>query len=152
MKKINVVFFQRKQRNLGNFSVEIYFKQVIDNLPQDINPIIVEMPFISNGFFKRLYNILFCIFKQGDVNHITGDIHYVAAFLKKSKTILTIHDCGMLHESKGLKKKIFDFFWFKLPIKNSRLITSNSVATKTDILKLNYYTRFFLLKLLLLTG
>ena len=135
MKKINVVFFQRKQRNLGNFSVEIYFKQVIDNLPQDINPILVEMPFISNGFFKRLYNILFCIFKQGDVNHITGDIQYVAMFLKKNKTILTILDCGSLLDFKGFKKYIFKKLWFDIPIKKSKYITAISIATQFDIIK-----------------
>ena len=135
MKKINVVFFQRKQRNLGNFSVEIYFKQVINNLPQDINPILVEMPFISNGFFKRLYNILFCIFKQGDVNHITGDIQYVAMFLKKSKTILTILDCGSLLDSKGFKKYILQKLWFDIPIKKSKYITAISLATQFDIIK-----------------
>ena len=135
MKKINVVFFQRKQRNLGNFSVEIYFKQVINNLPQDINPILVEMPFISNGFFKRLYNILFCIFKQGDVNHITGDIQYVAMFLKKSKTILTILDCGSLLDFKGFKRYIFKKLWFDIPIKKSTYITAISLATQVDIIK-----------------
>jgi glycosyltransferase involved in cell wall biosynthesis len=135
MKKIDVVFFQRKQRNLGNYSVEIYFKQVIDNLPQDINPILVEMPFISNGFFKRLFNIFFCIFKQGDLNHITGDIHYVAMFLKKKKTILTILDCGSLLELKGFKRYILKKLWFDIPIKKSRYITAISLATQFDIIK-----------------
>lgn len=135
MKKINVVFFQRKQRSLGNFSVEIYFKQVIDNLPKDINPILVEMPFISNGFFRRLFNIFFCIFKQGDVNHITGDIQYVAMFLKKKKTILTILDCGSLLDFKGFKKFIFKKLWFDIPINKSRYITSISLATQSDIIK-----------------
>jgi glycosyltransferase involved in cell wall biosynthesis len=137
-KKIKVVFFKRKPRHLGNFSIEMYFNLMQNYLQKEFEIVNKVMPFESNGFFLRLFNTFYCAFNQGEVNHITGDIHYVAAFLKKSKTILTIHDCGMLHESKGLKKKIFDFFWFKLPIKNSRLITSNSVATKTDILKLNY--------------
>lgn len=135
MKKINVVFFQRKQRNLGNFSVEIYFKQVIDNLPPDINPILIEMPYISNGLFKRLYNILFCIFKQGDVNHVTGDIQYITIFLKKSKTILTILDCGSLLDFKGFKKYVFKKLWFDIPIKKSRYITAISLATQADIIK-----------------
>jgi glycosyltransferase involved in cell wall biosynthesis len=135
MKKINVVFFQRKQRNLGNFSVEIYFKQVIDNLPLDINPILIEMPFISNGFFKRFFNILYCILKQGDVNHITGDIQYVAMFLKKKKTILTILDCGSLLDFDGLKKIIFKKLWFDIPIKKSKYITAISLATQSDIIK-----------------
>jgi glycosyltransferase involved in cell wall biosynthesis len=137
-KKIKVVFFNRKPRHLGNFSIEMYFKLIQDYLQNDFEINNKIMPFESNGFLNRLRNTLYCMFNQGDVNHITGDIHYVAAFLKKSKTILTIHDCGILYESKGLKKYIFKYIWFKLPIKKSKIITANSYATKEDILRLNY--------------
>ena len=92
------------------------------------------MPFESNGFFKRVYNAIYCINKQGDINHVTGDIHYVAIFLKKSKTVLTVLDCGMLNFSKGLKHYVFKLFWFTIPIKNSSIITAISNATKNDIL------------------
>lgn len=135
-KMIKVVYFQRKQRTLGNFSVEIYFEQVRKILPQGINPILVEMPFLSNGFFKRLANAIYCIFKQGDVNHITGDIHYAAIFLKKSKTILTILDCGIIHDSIGIKKAVYKLLWFNFPILRSKIITAISYATKYDIIKI----------------
>ena len=137
-KKIKVVFFNRKPRHLGNFSIEMYFKLMQEYLQENFEIINKEMPFESNGLFNRLFNTIFCTLNQGEVNHITGDIHYVAAFLKKYKTILTIHDCGMLYESKGLKKKIFNFFWFKLPLKKVQIITVNSYATQVDVLKLNY--------------
>lgn len=134
-KKIKVVYFSRKPRALGNFSVEIYFKQIRENLPEEIEPIHVEMPFESSGFFKRLANAIYCVFKQGDINHITGDIHYVAAFLKKHKTILTILDCGMLHQTSGIKHKIFKWLWFTMPINRVQLITAISTATKEDIIQ-----------------
>jgi glycosyltransferase involved in cell wall biosynthesis len=133
-KKIKVVHFSRKPRALGNFSVESYFKQVRENLPEEFEAINIEMPYESSGFFKRLANAFYCIFKQGDINHITGDIHYVAAYLKKSKTILTILDCGMLHQTSGLKHKIFKWFWFTMPISRVKLITAISTATKEDII------------------
>lgn len=133
-KEIKVVYFSRKPRPLGNFSVEIYFKQIRENMPEGIEAINIEMPFESSGLFKRLANAIYCIFKQGDINHITGDIHYVAAFLKKRKTILTILDCGMLHQTSGLKHKIFKWFWFSMPINRVKLITAISTATKEDII------------------
>jgi glycosyltransferase involved in cell wall biosynthesis len=133
-KKIKVVYFSRKPRALGNFSVESYFKQIRENLPEDFEAVNIEMPYESSGLFKRLANAIYCIFKQGDINHITGDIHYVAAFLKKSKTILTILDCGMLHQTSGLKHKIFKWFWFTMPISRVKLITAISTATKEDII------------------
>jgi glycosyltransferase involved in cell wall biosynthesis len=135
VKKIRVVFFTRKQRGLGNFSVESYFENIRKNLPEKFDSVNIVMPFESNGLFKRFFNALYCITKQGDINHITGDIHYVATFLRKSKTILTILDCGMLHQTKGLKYKILKLFWFTIPIKRAGIITAISTATKQDIIE-----------------
>ena len=105
-KKLKLVFFSRKPRALGNFSVETYFSMVAQELSSEFDVSIVEMPFESKGLFPRLFNAIYCRFKQGDINHITGDIHYVAAFLKKRKTVLTVLDCGMLQQSSGIKKAI----------------------------------------------
>lgn len=134
-KGIKVVYFTRKQRQLGNFSVEIYFNQVRENLPEPFFGVLCDMPYESNGFFKRLANAIYCIFKQGDINHITGDIHYVATFLKKRRTILTILDCGMLHGNKGIKHTIYKLFWFTIPVKRASVITAISEATKQDIIR-----------------
>lgn len=131
-KNIRVVFFQRKQRALGNFSVEIYFDQVRNNLPKDIMFETLIMPYESSGVFKRIANAIYCAFHQGDINHITGDIHYVASFLKKSKTILTVLDCGIVLDSIGLRRKILEWFWFKIPVKRSQIVTGISNATKQD--------------------
>jgi glycosyltransferase involved in cell wall biosynthesis len=133
-KKIRIVYFSRKPRELGNYSVESYFKQIRENLSEEFEAINYEMPYESNGLFKRLGNTIYCVFKQGDINHITGDIHYVAAFLRKKKTVLTILDCGMLHQSTGLKHKLFKFIWFTLPISRAAHITAISTATKNDII------------------
>jgi glycosyltransferase involved in cell wall biosynthesis len=134
-KKIKVVFFSRKPRNLGNFSIETYFQLIQEQLEKDFEVINKVMPYESSGLFKRLANAVFCMVNQGDVNHITGDIHYVAAFLKKRKTILTILDCGMLHQTTGIKHRIFKYFWFTLPIRKSKIVSAISTATKTDILQ-----------------
>ncbi len=133
-KPIRVAFFHRKPRALGNFSIETYFQQIREHLPPPFQPVYVEMPYESNGLWRRLANAMYCFFKQEDINHITGDIHYVAAFLKKKKTVLTIHDCGSLHDSAGLKRKIMRYFWFSMPTAKSAIVTANSEATKTDII------------------
>jgi glycosyltransferase involved in cell wall biosynthesis len=133
--KIRVVYFSRKPRTLGNFSAESYFKSIRENIGENFICIDKKMPFYNSGFFKRLGNAIFCLFNQGDINHITGDIHYVAAFLDKSKTILTVLDCGMLHESSGLKYKVFKFLWFTMPVKKSAHLTAISKATKDDVIR-----------------
>lgn len=134
-KKLKVVFFSRKPRALGNFSVETYFKMVADELANDFDVNIVQMPYESKGLFPRLYNAIYASYKQGDINHITGDIHYVAAFLEKKKTVLTVLDCGMLQQTSGLKKAILKFFWFTVPAKKVRFITAISTATKNELLR-----------------
>lgn len=134
--KINVVFFQRKQRELGNFSVEIYFDQVRKNLPNEFNPILRVVPFESNGVIRRVFNIFYCYLFQGNINHITGDIHYVSLLLNKKKTILTILDCGILHDTSGFKRTIIKLFWFTFPISKCSVITCISEATRNDLLNL----------------
>lgn len=134
-KNLKVVFFSRKPRALGNFSVETYFKMVADELASDFDVSLVQMPYESKGLFPRLYNAFYASCKQGDINHITGDIHYVAAFLEKKKTVLTVLDCGMLQQTSGLKKAILKFFWFTVPAMKVRFITAISTATKNELLR-----------------
>lgn len=133
--KIKVVFLCRKPLKMGNFSIEIFFRLVRENLKEPFVPVYRQMPFLNNGFFKRLGNAIYCLLNQGDINHITGDIHYVTAFLKKKKTILTVLDCGMLHQTKGFKYKFFKWLWYTIPNSRTAKYTAISQATKEDIIK-----------------
>jgi len=72
---------------------------------------------------------------QGDVNHITGDIHFVALFLKKKKTILTVHDIGSVLKGRGLRIKVLRFFWFTMPFARVKYVTVISEFTKKQILE-----------------
>ncbi len=91
--------------------------------------------FLITVFFKRVGNAIYCLFNQGDINHVTGDIHYVTVFLKKRKTILTVLDCGMMHQLKGLKYEILKLFWYTIPDRKTVKITAISKATKEDVIK-----------------
>ena len=75
------------------------------------------------------------VFRQGDLNHITGDIHYIGLLLRKRKTVLTIHDLGSVHRLRGLRKSLFLFLWYWLPIRRSALVTVISESTKDDLLQ-----------------
>jgi glycosyltransferase involved in cell wall biosynthesis len=133
--KIKVVFLCRKPLKMGNFSIEIYFRLVRENLKDHFVPVYREMPFLNTGFFNRLGNAVYCFFNQGDINHITGDIHYVTAFLKKKKTILTVLDCGMMYQAKGIKYKVFKWLWYTIPNRHTAKFTAISHATKEDVIK-----------------
>ncbi|HEY8933872.1 MAG TPA: glycosyltransferase family 1 protein, partial [Cyclobacteriaceae bacterium] len=129
---MRVVFFHR-HRLPGNFSIENLFKQVREALPENIICVVKILRFTSNGFFKRLYISIEAMLCQEDINHITGDVHFIALLLRKSKTVLTIHDLGFMKHPNPIARFIFLWFWIKLPIKRSMAVTVVSNATR-DVL------------------
>ncbi len=132
--KMIVVFFHRKKLP-GNFSIENLFEQVRRSLPDFIDASVVEAKWSSRGFFKRLFIGIEAVLNQGDVNHITGDIHFVALFLKRKKTILTVHDVGFMNNSNPLTRTLLKWFWIIMPIRCAARITTVSEATKRELMK-----------------
>jgi len=130
-----VTFYYRRPRPVGNYSVEFVFRDVRERLKNRIDAKVAVSKYESKGLFKRLYNCIEAIFRQGDVNHITGDVNFLGILLKKRKTIQTILDCGHLHASTGLKHAVLKLFWVYLPVKSCRYVTAISTATKEEILK-----------------
>ena len=129
-----VTFYHRKPYD-SYFSIERLFADIRKTLPEYIICKVAVSPFISRGFWKRLANILIAPLFQSDVNHITGDVHYISFLLHKEKTVLTIHDCVVLERLTGLKKKIFFFLWYWLPEKRSAFITVISESAKIELLR-----------------
>lgn len=104
-------------------------------MPSDINCRVCISRFNSRGIWRRLYNIVEAWFRQADVNHITGDVHFLTLLLSRKKTLLTIHDCISLHRLKGLRRDLFRFFWYWLPVRRVRLVSTVSESAKTELLK-----------------
>ena len=120
--KLKVTFYQRKARRYNNFSIENYFNAVRSGLTDQVLPKVSISKYESNGILKRLYNSFEAIPRQGDINHVTGDVHYLTSFLYKRKTLLTVMDCGQLKVLKGVKLKLFRYFWFRLPAARSNCV------------------------------
>lgn len=73
---------------------------------------------------------------QGDINHITGDIHWASLLLNPKKTILTIHDCvGAEAYNSVFKNMIYRLLWIYLPVWKLKYITVISQKTKDELLK-----------------
>jgi glycosyltransferase involved in cell wall biosynthesis len=130
-----VVFFQRKPRSVGNYSVEYIFEDVRKRLRNKLNGRVVISKYESKGLLPRLYNVVEAYFKRGIVNHITGDVNYLGLFLSNRNTVNTILDCVHLNSSKGVKYKILKYFWLSIPERRARFITAISESTKREILK-----------------
>jgi glycosyltransferase involved in cell wall biosynthesis len=131
---IKVVFFFRKPFT-DYFSIEELFGSIQSALPKNIAFKNVYMKWPSKGLLLRFRNAWESVGKQMDVNHITGDVHYIAAFLSKKKTILTIHDLEVLKRLKGLSRAVIKFFWFTMPAMRVKYITVISQYTKDQLLK-----------------
>lgn len=118
-----------------NFSMEKVFDIVGKNLPGKYRLINYTCPYPSKGFWGRLGNIISAPFHQGDINHITGDVNYIALLLSKKRTILTIHDCGFLYRKhSALERWLFKYLWYQWPIAKSQIVTAVSEKTKKDLL------------------
>lgn len=134
-KKNHIVYFFRKPFT-DYFSIEELFGFIQSALPSDIHSTNYYLKNPSKGIVKRMASCFEVINKQGDVNHITGDVHFIALFMKKKQTVLTIHDLEVLKRLKGISRFIIKFFWFTLPSKRVRYITVISEFTKQELLKI----------------
>lgn len=134
-KKPQVVFFQRKARSVGNYSVEFIFDDVRNRLKDKITALTFYSPYESTGLLKRLFNCMAAFRRQGAVNHVTGDINYLGLFLNRKKTIHTILDCVFVASSSGIKRAVLKYFWLTVPVRRSKFITAISTATKEEILR-----------------
>jgi glycosyltransferase involved in cell wall biosynthesis len=132
---IDITFFHRKPRGVGNYSVEFIFRDVRDRLAGSIRAKEAFSHYESSGIFKRLYNCIEAAGRQGAVNHITGDINYIGVFLHKRKTIQTILDCVHLSSSSGIKHAVIKLIWVTIPVKRAKYVTAISESTKKEILK-----------------
>lgn len=131
---MTVVHFQRRAQ-AGQFSLERMFGEIRRVLATEVPIRVQTSRFRSRGLCRRVYNICAAAFQQGDVNHVTGDVHFLTYFLRYKRTVLTILDCESLERFVGLKQIVFRFFWYTLPVRCSRVVTVISEATKVSLLR-----------------
>jgi glycosyltransferase involved in cell wall biosynthesis len=131
---IRVTQYQRKPYG-SFFSLERVFDTLRQSLPANIVARGWTCRFQSRRFVRRLLNLIEAPFHQGEINHITGDVHYLALALPRRKTILTIHDCVGLHFWKGLKYWNLWLFWYRLPTRRVAAITTVSEFTRRELVR-----------------
>ena len=108
--KVNLFF--RKQTS-GFRSIEELFGIVISAL-QGVQCEVLEVPEKKISLGKAIKNQIFTFKNRGPVNHITGDIHYIALATGR-KTVLTIHDANSVLTGPWYKKLFVQFFLVLAP-------------------------------------
>lgn len=78
----------------------------------------------------------FARLSRENICHITGDVQYVACFMKPENTVLTIHDLVSLHNEKTpwWFRWLVYWLWYYIPLKRLKYITCISEMTRQDIL------------------
>jgi glycosyltransferase involved in cell wall biosynthesis len=132
---METVFFFRRANAPWHHSIEELFDTIIKALPSTVKPSRYVMKHNSTGLWKRICNTVDAAFHQSDVNHITGDVHYIAILMKKKKTVLTIHDLRILTSGGGLRLAVLKLFWFTLPARRVKYITVISEFIKRELVR-----------------
>jgi len=132
--KLRVVHFQRKAMP-GNVSIERLFADVRNAMSCQVECFPHVCPFFSKGIIPRVRNMLDAARNQSQINHITGDVHYLALMLDRRRTLLTIHDCASLDRLRGLRRAVLKFVWFTFPMRRARLVTVVSESTRRELLR-----------------
>lgn len=124
------ILFLHRSKNFG-FSFEELFRTIKQNLSACKVEDFYDKTYPS--FWKNLKAVKKI---QCDVIHITGGIGYYALFLPIQKTILTIHDTNHYEfDLKGIKKWLYGWLIYKLPIKNVKYVTTVSEHTKNNLIR-----------------
>jgi glycosyltransferase involved in cell wall biosynthesis len=121
------------------FSVEQVFDVVRVHLPDRFDVVKRVSSFPSTGTVNRIRAMLEARRHQGDVNHVVGDVHFLALTLDPDRTVLTIHDCEFMERAGLVKRWIYLWLWLRLPVRRSRIVTVPTDAVAEDLAR---YVRF----------
>lgn len=135
MKKLHVTYFFRKPRP-QYFSIEKVFDQVIVNLPDHVISHIYKLKNGTNGWWGRVRALIEVRLNKGIINHITGDITFIALALPKKGLVVTYHDLESFRRSDNwIVDKIIKIFWIDIPVRRAEYVTCISEHTKNKIIE-----------------
>ena len=122
------VFFRKKREGVN--SIETVFASLDKHL---IGHRSMNLPCEGASPVQLFKNIVYAWRHRGMVNHITGDVHYIALALGRN-TILTVHDVqSALRISNSLKRLYIKLLWFYLPALIVKKITVISDFTRKEL-------------------
>jgi glycosyltransferase involved in cell wall biosynthesis len=133
---MRVVLMTRRPRADGNYSVELIVDSLLAHFGPEIRAERVVSRFVSSGILPRLYNAVEAALRQGEVNHVTGDVHFLTYFLKRDRTLLTILDCGRVSGKLDLRTRLVRLLWYTIPVRRCAAIAVISEDVKRHLLTL----------------
>jgi glycosyltransferase involved in cell wall biosynthesis len=132
-RKRRIHLFFRRPLSGEHYSIERLFQEIARQLPDEFEIHLLTCPLESKGLLSRLLLIVWAAFKQGDVNHITGDINFLGLLMRPSRSVLTIHDCASMKRLRGVRRWVYQLLWLKLPVRCARFVTVISQSTYDEV-------------------
>lgn len=132
---VRIIHFERLPGE-GRYSIEKLFREVRAHFPDDLTARLVHCPTPDHSFFWLLEGITIARRYAADINHIVGDVHYLALGLPPQRTILTVHDLNRLDQLRGWRQRLFRFVYFTLPLRRCRYVTTVSEHTRKRLIEL----------------
>lgn len=120
----------------GVYSIGRLFREVRRALPEQFSVDVVRCPTPYHSRWWLLKGIAGARAHSVEVNHIVGDVHYVALGLAGARTILTVHDLNHLDAQKGLRRLLSRWLYYSLPLRRCRFVTAISECTRERLVKL----------------
>ena len=119
-------------------SIEQLFDRLLDGLKQKQPTEVVRKvtcPHSRVNLRNLWRNLWFTYRNRGVVNHITGDVHYLALALPAKRTILTIHDCVLLTRYPKYHPRywLYYYVWYKWPANRAAVVTTISEKSKEEL-------------------
>ncbi len=129
---IKVTQFQRGP-GPGSFSVERLFAEIRAALPADIDVEVRISRFPDKGLVPRLRNAIDVWRARAQINHVLGDTQYLAWFLPRRRTVMSVLDCVSLERLRGARRKVFWFLYYWWPLRRSREVVVISEFTRRNL-------------------
>ncbi|HEX5613555.1 MAG TPA: glycosyltransferase family 1 protein [Acidimicrobiia bacterium] len=136
---VHVAQLTRRPHRNEQFSIERVFATVRAAMPADVRVSVVEASERSHGVLPRVRSVLAA--RQAvrrldaDVEHVTGDVHFLVFGLHARRTVLTIHDTEFMDRASTLKRWIYRALWLRLPVARAAAITVVSAQTGADLVR-----------------
>ena len=130
MSKKRIIFIYRSRMRNGH-SIENVFRTIERGLSKKNYEVInyfLEKPLLTTVKELKALN--------ADYYHITGDIYFLAIFLPRDKTTLTLHDIGFYKNHKKTAKLLLKgVLWLLLPLRYVKKFSVISELVKNDVIQ-----------------
>jgi glycosyltransferase involved in cell wall biosynthesis len=128
---VTITYYYRKPSAL--YSIERVFETIRHAMPASVVTRSVYCRY-RRGLAGLLYNMAEARARQSEINHITGDIHYLAMALDRRRTLLTICDCVTLTHLRGWRRELARLIWYEWPTRCAAAVTVISERTKAELM------------------